>query len=31
MIEGDVPETLEGKRLVSMDIGSLVAGTKKKI
>jgi len=28
MIEGDVPETLEGKRLVSMDIGSLVAGTK---
>ena len=28
MVEGDVPETLEGKRLVSMDIGSLVAGTK---
>ncbi|MDO8567397.1 MAG: ATP-dependent Clp protease ATP-binding subunit [Dehalococcoidales bacterium] len=25
---GDVPETLEGKRLVTLDIGSLVAGTK---
>ena len=28
MQDGDVPETLLGKRLVSMDIGSLVAGTK---
>ncbi len=25
---GDVPETLEGRRLVTLDIGSLVAGTK---
>ena len=25
---GDVPETLHGKRLVTLDIGSLVAGTK---
>ena len=25
---GDVPETLEGKRLVTLDIGALVAGTK---
>ncbi len=25
---GDVPETLEGKRLITLDIGSLVAGTK---
>ena len=25
---GDVPETLEGKRLVTLDVGSLVAGTK---
>ncbi len=25
---GDVPETLQGKRLVTLDIGSLVAGTK---
>ena len=28
MMDGDVPETLLGKRLVSMEIGSLVAGTK---
>ena len=28
IIAGDVPETLEGKRLVTLDIGSLVAGTK---
>jgi len=26
--EGDVPETLTGKRLVTLDIGGLVAGTK---
>jgi ATP-dependent Clp protease ATP-binding subunit ClpC len=25
---GDVPETLEGRRLITLDIGSLVAGTK---
>jgi len=25
---GDIPETLEGKRLVTLDMGSLVAGTK---
>jgi ATP-dependent Clp protease ATP-binding subunit ClpC len=25
---GDIPETLEGKRLITLDIGSLVAGTK---
>lgn len=25
---GDVPETLQGKRLVTLDVGSLVAGTK---
>jgi len=25
---GDVPETLEGRRLVTLDVGSLVAGTK---
>jgi ATP-dependent Clp protease ATP-binding subunit ClpC len=25
---GDVPETLQGKRLITLDIGSLVAGTK---
>ena len=25
---GDIPETLEGKRLVTLDVGSLVAGTK---
>ena len=28
MISGDVPETLQGKRLLTLDIGSLVAGTK---
>jgi ATP-dependent Clp protease ATP-binding subunit ClpC len=28
IVAGDVPETLEGKRLVTLDIGSLVAGTK---
>ncbi|MCH8008425.1 MAG: ATP-dependent Clp protease ATP-binding subunit [Chloroflexi bacterium] len=28
IIEGDVPETLQGKRLVTLDIGGLVAGTK---
>jgi ATP-dependent Clp protease ATP-binding subunit ClpC len=28
VVAGDVPETLQGKRLLSLDIGSLVAGTK---
>ena len=28
IIEGEVPETLMGKRLLSLDLGSLVAGTK---
>ena len=28
MVSGDVPETLQGKRLLTLDIGSLVAGTK---
>jgi len=28
IIAGDVPETLEGKRIITLDIGSLVAGTK---
>ncbi len=28
IVSGDVPETLQGKRLVTLDIGSLVAGTK---
>jgi ATP-dependent Clp protease ATP-binding subunit ClpC len=28
IVAGDVPETLIGKRLVTLDIGSLVAGTK---
>ena len=28
IISGDVPETLQGKRVVTLDIGSLVAGTK---
>ncbi|MBI2830130.1 MAG: ATP-dependent Clp protease ATP-binding subunit, partial [Chloroflexi bacterium] len=28
IISGDVPETLEGKRLITLDIGLLVAGTK---
>ncbi|MBI4282536.1 MAG: ATP-dependent Clp protease ATP-binding subunit, partial [Chloroflexi bacterium] len=28
MINGEVPETLQGKRLVTLDMGALVAGTK---
>jgi ATP-dependent Clp protease ATP-binding subunit ClpC len=28
IVSGDVPETLEGKRIVTLDIGALVAGTK---
>jgi ATP-dependent Clp protease ATP-binding subunit ClpC len=28
IVAGDVPETLEGKRLVTLDMGALVAGTK---
>ncbi|MBU2101556.1 AAA family ATPase [Patescibacteria group bacterium] len=28
IVSGDVPETLKGKRIVSLDIGSLIAGTK---
>jgi len=28
IVAGDVPETLQGKRLVTLDIGGLVAGTK---
>jgi ATP-dependent Clp protease ATP-binding subunit ClpC len=28
IVSGDVPETLSGKRLLTLDIGSLVAGTK---
>ena len=28
IVAGDVPETLEGKRLITLDMGSLVAGTK---
>ena len=28
VVEGDVPEGLKGKRVVALDIGSLVAGTK---
>jgi len=28
IVAGDVPETLEGKRLITLDIGALVAGTK---
>jgi ATP-dependent Clp protease ATP-binding subunit ClpC len=28
IISGDVPETLQGRRLLTLDIGSLVAGTK---
>jgi len=28
IVMGDVPETLQGKRLVTLDMGSLVAGTK---
>jgi len=28
IVSGDVPETLEGKRLITLDVGALVAGTK---
>lgn len=28
IVDGDVPETLEGKRLMNLDMGSLVSGTK---
>ncbi len=28
IVSGEVPETLQGKRLITLDIGSLVAGTK---
>jgi ATP-dependent Clp protease ATP-binding subunit ClpB len=28
IVQGDVPETLKGKELISLDIGSIVAGTK---
>ena len=28
IVSGDVPETLEGRRLVTLDIGAVVAGTK---
>jgi ATP-dependent Clp protease ATP-binding subunit ClpC len=28
IIDGDVPETLEGKRIVTLDMGAVVAGTK---
>ncbi len=28
IVAGDVPETLEGRRLIALDMGSLVAGTK---
>ena len=28
IVSGDVPETLQGKRLVTLDMGALVAGTK---
>jgi len=28
IVSGDVPETLEGKRIVTLDMGSVVAGTK---
>ena len=28
VVDGDVPEVLQGKRIVALDIGSLVAGTK---
>ncbi|MCR4278410.1 MAG: ATP-dependent chaperone ClpB [bacterium] len=28
IVDGDVPETLQGKELVSLDLGSLISGTK---
>src|SRR5436305_2107022 len=28
IVEGDVPETLKGKRLIALDLGSMVAGAK---
>src|SRR5207237_9437806 len=28
IVKGDVPETLQGKRVLTLDIGSLAAGTK---
>ncbi|NQT31592.1 MAG: ATP-dependent Clp protease ATP-binding subunit [Deltaproteobacteria bacterium] len=28
IVDGDVPETLEGKRIVTLDMGAVVAGTK---
>ncbi|MFC1935138.1 Clp protease N-terminal domain-containing protein, partial [Chloroflexota bacterium] len=28
IVSGDIPETLEGKRLITLDMGALVAGTK---
>jgi hypothetical protein len=28
IVSGDVPETLQGKRLLTLDVGALVAGTK---
>ena len=28
IVAGNVPETLQGRRLLTLDIGSLVAGTK---
>ena len=28
MVGGNIPETLQGKHLITLDIGSLVAGSK---
>ncbi|UCG79026.1 MAG: ATP-dependent Clp protease ATP-binding subunit [Nitrospirota bacterium] len=28
IVEGDIPEGLEGKRIISLDLGALIAGTK---
>lgn len=28
MVTGDVPESLKGRRLVSLDMGALIAGAK---
>jgi ATP-dependent Clp protease ATP-binding subunit ClpC len=28
IVKGDVPETLEDKRLVTLDMGGIIAGTK---